>query len=55
MVEATVTLKNGMAMFLVSENWNDLMEALKGYEITAINAHVVGAAEIRQGKEKKHG
>ena len=55
MVEATVTLKKGGEKTVVSENWNDLAEALKGYEITAINAHVVGAAEIRQGKEKKHG
>lgn len=55
MVEATVSLKKGGALVIVSENWNDLAEALKGYEIIGINAHVVGAAEIRQGKEKKHG
>lgn len=55
MVEATVTLKKGGALIVVSENWHDLTEALKGYEIIGINAHVVGAAEIRQGKENKHG
>lgn len=50
MIEATVNLKKGGALIVVSESWPDLMAALKGYEIIGINAHVVGTAEIRQGK-----
>lgn len=50
MVEATVTLKKGGALIVVSESWADLMETLKGYEIVGLNARQVGAAEIRQGK-----
>jgi len=53
MVEATVTLKKGGSLAIVSENWADLMETLKGYEIRGINAREIGAAEIRQGKERR--
>lgn len=53
MVEATVTLKKGGPLVIVSESWQDLMEAIKGYEITGINGRVIGASEIRQGKERR--
>lgn len=53
MVEATVTLKKGGALVIVSENGADLAETLKGYEIKGINAHEIGAAQIRQGKERQ--
>lgn len=53
MVEATVTLKKGGALVVISENWADLMKALEGYEITGINAHEVGAAKIHPRNQAK--
>lgn len=53
MIEAAVTLKKGGALVIVSENWSDLVKILEAYEITGINARVIGAAEIRQGKERR--
>lgn len=55
MIEAAVTLKKGGALVIVSENWSDLVKILEAYEITGINAKVIGAAEIRQGKGNKNG
>lgn len=53
MVEATVNLKKGGALVIVSDNWTDLAEALKGYEIKGINAREIGVSEFRQGKGRR--
>ena len=50
MVEATVTLKKGGALVIVSESWTDLAATLKGYQIKTIKAQEISVSEFRQGK-----
>jgi len=55
MVECTATVGKGRQITLYAENFAELAEELKKYEISELQAKVIRVSEMRQGKMKTEG
>ena len=50
MIKATVTLNDGGDIHITTNDWNELLDRLKGLDMKELDAKAISPSELKQGK-----